>query len=590
MEIFKDRIKQYDGLNKALQRKYNLVSTVRVLVFVGFIIAFIAFANYKMGLEIGITTLVFPFAFGLIVRWHQKIAYERKQSGILKRINEQEVSIAKGQLKNQDPGVEYLDKNHAYINDLDIFGSNSIFQLLNRTTTKGGKDKLAYWLSNHDKIEEIINRQEAVKELTGLVDWRQELQAKGLHFTMQETNSSELIKWIKTSNPVKRRFQVSAFLFPLLIISSIALNLLTNWPSFVTLILVLLSGFVLNRFQDRVKNLTDSVIKHVSVLGAYVKLIDQLENTSFSSKKLNKIKLRISHDGKNASEIIQDLYKILDFLNARSNFFYMIIDVVLLFDLHIIMRAENWKAKNKTDVSEWFDAISELEALSSIAGFSYSNEDFSFPQFSDESHFLTTENMGHPLIPKHERISNHYQLVGKGSISIITGSNMSGKSTFLRTLGVNIALAKAGAPVCASNMELSSMQVFTSMRTQDNLEEHVSSFYAELQRIKNLLGLVNDSTPVLFMLDEILKGTNSQDRHIGAVALARQLSKTNAFGLISTHDLTLGELSKSMSSIDNYSFNSEVKGDEIIFPYTLEKGVCQSFNASKLMEKIGIEL
>lgn len=588
--IFQDRIKHFDDLHKALSKKYNVIATLRVTVFLVFLIAFIFFANQKNPLFLGITAIVFPFVFGLVVRAHKKIAYNREQASLTKKINEKELRLTKGNLKLEDPGVEYLDKKHPYINDLDIFGSNSIFQLVNRTTTKGGRDLLANWLSYNTTSQELVKRQEAVKELSEKLEWRQELEAKGLHFKMQESNSEELIQWINTPQPVSSFFKISAWFFPLLIIPSIGFNIYSSWPVFATLILVLLSGIVMNRFQQPLKILTETVVKYISVLGAYSVLIGQLENAEFHSKKLQDLKLIISPERQKASNVIQELFRILDFLNSRKNMLYWMVNVPLLFDLHIMMMAEKWKSKNKTDVSEWFDAISELEALCSLAGLKYANPRFVFPTFSEEEYHIQSHALGHPLISEDERVNNDYTVTGKGSTSIITGSNMSGKSTFLRTLGVNITLAQAGAPVCAGSMELSTIQLFTSMRTQDNLEEHVSSFYAELQRIQDLLKLVDKEKPVLYMLDEILKGTNSQDRHIGAVSLAKQLAKTNSFGIISTHDLALGELENSLSSISNYSFNSDIVGDEIIFPYLLEKGVCRSFNASKLMEKIGIEI
>lgn len=588
--VFKERINHFSEVYRGYTKRYNLIATLRVAVFLGFLITFFVFANDRDAISMALTALLFPFAFGFVVKAHKKIAYNRKQALLLKKINEKEVCLSQGHFKEQDTGAEYQDKNHPYINDLDIFGDSSIFQLLNRTTTKGGRDLLANWLSRNTTPGELLQRQEAVKELSDKLDWRQELEAKGLHYKMQESNSDDLITWINTPYPVAKFFKICAWGFPFLIIPSILFNFYTSWPAFASLILVLLGGIVTNRFLEPLKILTNSIIKHISVIGAYAQLIEQLEKSDFKSKKLRSLKLAVSPVGRNASRIIHDLFKVLDLLNSRNNMLYWMINVPLLFDIHIMMQAERWKSKNKTDVSAWFDAVSELEALCSLAGLNYANAEFSFPTFSEEEYHISAVKLGHPLIPESERISNDYRLSGKGGISIITGSNMSGKSTFLRTLGVNISLAQAGAPVCATSLELSIIQLFTSMRTEDNLEEHVSSFYAELQRIQRLLHLVEEGKPVLYMLDEILKGTNSQDRHIGAVALAKQLSKSNSFGLISTHDLALGELAKSMTNIDNYSFNSEIKGDEIIFPYTLEEGVCRSFNASKLMEKIGIEI
>ena len=589
-EQFEKRVDAYAKQYSSLNKQYNFIATVRVLVFLAFLIGFIAFANFRMGLEMGIVVISFPFIFGLIVRKHQKIKYNRQHARYLKEINENELAILNGKLKEQDPGTEYLDKNHPYVNDLDVFGANSIFQLINRTVTKGGKDKLASWLLNAADKNEIIERQKAVKELKHEIDWRQDFQARGMHFEMQKTNSDLLINWIKTKSGVEAKFKIASYVMPFLIAASGVLNLTSTWPVFVTLILMGISGFILNRFQDQVTKLTESVIKHIAVLGAYASLISKIEATEFKTDKLISLKSAFIHDNYKASESIQRLYKILDFLNARSNFFYMIIDVVFLFDLNIIRLAENWKQRNEADISNWFNSISEIEALTSLSAYSYSNPEFIEPVVSNEEFTIDVKSLGHPLIRFEERVSNDYSISGKGNISIITGSNMSGKSTFLRTLGVNLVLAQAGGVVCAEKFEFSLLQLFTSMRTQDNLEEHVSSFYAELKRIKDLLGLVEKDTPILYMLDEILKGTNSQDRHIGAVSLAKQLSTTNSFGLISTHDLALGELAKSMEGVNNYSFNSVIEGNKIIFPYKLDNSICKSFNASKLMENIGIKI
>ncbi|MCV9389544.1 MutS-related protein [Reichenbachiella ulvae] len=239
-------------------------------------------------------------------------------------------------------------------------------------------------------------------------------------------------------------------------------------------------------------------------------------------------------------------------------------------------------------MQNWFDAVHQIDALSDLASFAYANPTFTFPKLSDTDHVLVAEQMAHPLIKSTQRVSNDFALSGKGRLGLVTGSNMWGKSTFLRTIGINLVLAQMGAPVCARKFELSLVQLFTSMRTQDNLEENVSSFYAELKRLKQLLDLLQQGEPIFYMLDEILKGTNSEDRHKGALSLIDQLIKENCRGLISTHDIQLSALSKDQPNIQNMNFNSSIVDDEIIFDYKLSLAPCGSFNASKLMEKMGI--
>lgn len=238
----------------------------------------------------------------------------------------------------------------------------------------------------------------------------------------------------------------------------------------------------------------------------------------------------------------------------------------------------------------WVSAVSEFEVLSSLAGFSYANPSYTFPEIKSEPYTIHFEQVGHPLISLESRVCNHFHLAGKGEIAVITGSNMAGKSTFLRTIGVNMVLALMGAPCCASSGQVSHMQLFTSMRTQDNLEEGASSFYAELRKIEQLLKMIESGQAIFFMLDEMFKGTNSKDRYKGGVSLIKQLSELNAFGIISTHDLELAKLAANHMMVANYSFNSEIKAGEMTFNYTLTQGICSDFNASALMKRSGIKI
>ncbi|MEQ8243832.1 DNA mismatch repair protein MutS [Fulvivirga sp.] len=588
--IFQEKLDHHKLEWSRLNKQYNFIAFGRIFIFLLYLVLAVYFANAKMGYGLGITAFSFPFVFGVFVKIHRRISYKRKQESILQKINEDELKIFNGDLRGQEDGANFKDKNHQYINDLDIFGSNSIFQLVNRSTTNGGRRKLAQWLSKFSKKEIIESRQKAVKELSPKIDWRQKFQASGLHHKNEKANPELLIKWINEPYIYNKAYNILAWALPIVTISAVILYFAADISFYYTLGMLTLNGIVLSRFSKHIQNLTLAVSDHINLLASYSALIKHLEDSTFESRLLQELRTNLSSDGKKASASIINLYRILDFLNARANFFYFLIDSLTLFDLHIMFMAERWKRKNIADVSLWFDSISEFEAICSLSALAYSNPEFSFPTISSEDYNLKGEDIAHPLIKKHERVSNSYALEGKGALSIITGSNMSGKSTFLRTLGVNIALALSGAPVCAKNFTVSELQVFTSMRTEDNLEEHVSSFYAELQRIKALLDEVEKGKPVLFMLDEILKGTNSHDRHNGAVSLAKQLSKTSSFGLISTHDLELGKLEKELNNVTNYSFNSEVKGTEIIFPYKLDDGICKSFNASALMEKMGIKM
>ncbi len=590
LDIFQKRIEVFSNDYQILNRKYNAIAVVRIATFTLFLIVSILAANYRMGMLLGLTVLAFPFVFGTIIILHNRISYKRKQAGFLKSINEKEILIGKGNLSEQDKGEEYVDAKHPYTNDLDVFGANSLFQLLNRTSTGNGKNTMASWLQARATKEEIENRHLAIKELAPNIDWRQDFQAKGMHNDIRQLDYSPLLSWLKESIHIKRLYKGLTMIMPVITFLLIGLNIFTEVSFYYTLAAIFINFLVVSRYQQQMKDLSEAVIDHVGVLKSYSSLIKHLEESSFTTDYLQKLQSHFEQEGSKASLSISRLQKILDLLNARSNFLYFFINFTFLFDLVILIRAERWKRKNQADIAHWFDTIGEFEAISSLSGFRYSNPDYVFPSIDDKEFILSGEALGHPLIKAQERVKNDFMMTGEGAITIITGSNMSGKSTFLRTLGVNMVLAYAGAPVCANKLTISLMQIFTGMRTVDNLEEHVSSFYAELKRIKALLDLVELGQPVFYMLDEILKGTNSKDRHIGAVALARQLSKTRSFGLISTHDLDLGKLDQELNNVENYSFNSQIEGNEIIFPYLLEKGICKSFNASKLMENMGIKI
>jgi DNA mismatch repair ATPase MutS len=256
----------------------------------------------------------------------------------------------------------------------------------------------------------------------------------------------------------------------------------------------------------------------------------------------------------------------------------------------LILGIEKWKSKNKAFLKPWAEVVSVFEVINSFAGFYYSNPSYTFPEFVEKNNYIHFEALGHPLLNSKKRVCNTFHSKGHGAIVMITGSNMGGKSTFLRAVGVNIVLALAGAPCCAKNGQISNLKLFSSMRTQDNLMKGISSFYAELHRIEKMLKLIKKNNNVFFLLDEIFKGTNSEDRHRGGFSLIHQISKLKASGIIATHDIELAKLAGNKMLVKNYSFNSEIEDDTMIFSYKLHPSICNDFNASELMEKSGIKI
>ena len=588
--VFTKRIQHFTEEFESLNSKHKSLSLLRVVLFVALIGLVVYAANSRNPYLLSGTIIVFVVVFSIVMQVHNRIKFKRQNTLFAKKINEEELQRLNGKLSGLYNGIKYEDKNHFYAPDLDIFGSNSLFQLVVRSRVEESRRLTADWLLHHAPKAEILKRQQAIIELNNDIDWRQEFTALGMHTEevdeKKQTDLKEFTSWISAGNKFidKSKWKVLSYLMPLVALVASVLILFFDFPYQIIFIPIIINFFFLKVTFAPLLDLTKKFDAATKVLKSYENLIIAIENKSFTSEKLSSLQSVFDSDDTKASKSIQTLRRILYQLLNRANMLYFPLNMLFLLDLIWLLRAERWKKKHGSKVKDWFDAIHEIDVLNDMASLNFANPDFVFPEITDDDFQLDAQEMGHPLIHG-ERVKNDFQLNNRGKLGLITGSNMSGKSTFLRTVGINLVMAQAGLPVCAQSFYCSPTRVFTSMRTQDNLEEHISSFYAELKRIKQLLDSINE-IPVFYLLDEILKGTNSEDRHKGSISLIDQLSEKNATGLISTHDLTLSNLEN--KQVKNYSFNSEIVGDEIIFDYKLTDGPCRSFNASKLMEKMGI--
>ncbi len=595
--LYQQRYQEFQQTAAQWQKRYNSISWVRVLVFVTGIAG--TWLLYTFGLP---TIIIFLFAlitlvlFLYLMKYHNQVAYQRNQHQFLSQINLEEINRLQGKHFPEETGAAYLEATHPYTIDLDIFGRSSLFSLLNRTTTTGGNELLAQWLKKAAPMQVILQRQQAVKELANPLhlEWRQQFQASGMHAKAGKKDLTMLMEWMKESPRISPRKLLVALVYvmPVITIAAILAAIFTEVTYHLPALLILINASVLGSTFKEVKQASEQTAKSAQVLRVYAKLLEALEKGHFSSERMQALKNQLKRTHHPASAKIQQLSGLLTNLEARQNaYFYMVVSTTTLWDLYFLIRLEKWKQEVSAHINHWLEAISETEVLCSLAGFYHTNPEYIMPAISTINLKLSAQNVGHPLILKEKRVTNSISMEGRGKTAVITGSNMSGKSTFLRTVGVNAVLALAGAPVCATGFEIAVFQVFSAMRTQDSLEESVSSFYAELKRLKQLIDRLPLGEPILYLLDEILKGTNSQDRHLGAQALIRQLHKHNASGFISTHDLALGDMATEMPGfVENYSFNSEVINEKLVFDYKLQKGVCRSFNASKLMQQIGIEM
>lgn len=592
LKLFERRAEKFLRIAEELKKRSTTISILRVLLFLIAIILIVFFANARNLPALITTTLIFTFVFSALINHHNRINQQQELARNKSKVNKDEILRLNNELYSFDEGKTFINHHHTYSSDLDIFGRNSIFQLINRTSTSGGKETLAKWLTNKALKEEIIYRQEAIKELSTAIDWRQEFQVKGQHPAGEDNQVKTLLLWMDSPPQLNKKlfYQIGRIVFPILFLISFILFITFVISYYWVISTLIINGFILKSISKYAGETTENTDQSIHALKAYSTLIQMVEKEHFNSELLMRLRHDFQHDRFTASRQIKKLQFILDNLQSRKNLIYAIFNIIFLFDLHWLIAGENWKVAAKDQVTTWFDAINEFEVLNSLAGFYFANPQYKFPSIQDTFRF-EAKNLGHPLINAKKRVCNDFKIQGKGEIAIITGSNMSGKSTFLRTVGVNTILALMGAPVCADEMKVSDLQLFTSMRTQDNLEESISSFYAELKRVKELLDtLAKDNQQLLFLLDEILKGTNSKDRNLGATSLIIQLNKKNTFGLVSTHDLQLGKMESELNGIKNFSFNSQIQNHKILFDYKLKEGICHSFNASELMKKMGIEI
>ncbi|WP_299755610.1 DNA mismatch repair protein MutS [uncultured Pontibacter sp.] len=573
----------------------SAVSWLRVGVFVAGVALAYHFFNTGNNTAGAFAILGFYALFVLVMRWHSNLDFRFQQLRLLRLVNEQEVERLQGNLKNFDGAKEFIDDHHPYTSDLDIFGQNSLFQLLNRSVTSIGKYKLASWLRKAASPQEVQQRQEAAAELAApeQLDWLQELLALPMHYKHGTESAAGFIHWFKDKAFYKQHAWLKPLLFilPLLTLAAIAAWFygMSGWVAVAFLLVQFMLAY---RFRVERDEYYEKSIGIYEAMRSYNKQLQHIEQHQFASAKLQQLHQQLTSDGSKSSVSINKLANIIDFFSWRlSTLMAFFLNTVLMWDFVWMYRLENWKEQRLQQLEQSLAVLAEIETLASIAAFQHAHPHFAVPQLSQTPFLYQASALAHPLIFSVKPVANDFEMQGIGHTIVITGSNMSGKTTFLRTVGINMVLALMGAPACAKSMAVAPAQVYTAMRTADNLAENTSSFYAELKRLRVLLELTEQGQPVFYLLDEILKGTNSRDRHLGAMSLIRQLHKRNASGLISTHDLELGAMEQELQgSVENYSFNSDIIGNQINFDYQLTPGLCRSFNASKLMQLMGIEI
>jgi hypothetical protein len=489
-----------------------------------------------------------------------------------------------------DPGFAYADENHPYAIDLDLFGKGSLFELLSAARTRAGERTLANWLKGPASPAEIAMRQQAVDELRGNIDLREDLAVLG-----EDVRAAIHPDWMRKwgTAPAILESQAARVVAPILsalMIASIVYYFAfygSGW--FVIAALAAGGGFGLH-YRMRVRDVTDAVADPAKDLDVLSLVLARLERESWRCEKLQILHNALGTSEQPASRAIRRLVRLIEWLNSRLDAWFAVFAPFLVWATQFAFAIEAWRAKHGSNIGGWLEAVGELEALCSLAAYAYEHPDDPFPEILQSGTDFEGENMRHPLIPAERCVPNSLKLNPEMQLMIVSGSNMSGKSTLLRTIGVNVVLALAGGPVRAARMKVSVVAMGATIRVQDSLQAGTSRFYAEIQRLRQIMDLTKTMT-VLFLLDEILHGTNSHDRAVGAEGVIRGLIGRGAIGIVTTHDLALAKLADALAPrAANYHFQDQLVDGKMVFDYQLHEGVVQKSNALELMRAVGLEV
>lgn len=590
---YTERLSLTEGQLQQVKKQIFRISMLRLALFIAGIAGLYFFFNQTTLLIVCICLTFFPLF--ILVKIHNRFFIRKEWLETQARIIQEELQALSGDYSSFEDGKEYVNPEHPYSFDLDIFGRRSLFQSINRTCTFFGKVRLAEWLQNHlHEKTSIEKRQEMVREISEHTLFREQFRVAGLAHHGQSSDGEKIQAWSQSPAQYLHAGWVKAFIWGVPVINSLLLiTSLAGWTSFSWLglsfgiFLVLSFGII-----KRATYIQETYGKQLKSLNGYARLIALAKAENWKSAGMQELMERFNLNGQSPIQALQQLSKELDRLDLRNNqFLYVLLEGSIFFQLQEIVRIERWKARYGQHISKWLETVGELDALCSLGTFSYNHPQYTYPELTEKPFCFLATQMGHPLMPASQCVKNDATIPSRPFFLIITGANMAGKSTYLRTIGVNYLLACIGAPVCCERLKLYPNQLITSLRTSDSLSDNESYFFAELKRLKRIIDLLNQGQQLFIILDEILKGTNSMDKQKGSFDLIRQFMQLKANGIIATHDLLLGSLIKQFpEEIRNYCFEADIKENELTFSYKLREGVAQNMNACFLMKKMGIIL
>lgn len=589
MEVYLSKVEHYSKVFNQTSKKYNSISLLRLLSI--FFCLFMLFYYIKTN-ETGyaVTAFLFFAGFLFLMRIHSKLSFKRELTKAILKINEDEISYLKREKLPFENGIEFNDFHHPYAYDLDIFGEHSLFQNLNRTAVFIGKKTLAEKLLRLSSNEVILENQAAIDELKTKIDWRQDFEALAIVSTDSKSSYDSLIHWISFKNNSLSKVLISlSIIFPALFFGFVIAYFITSkaillsYATYIFIFNLIILGRSLKRIQSEIAKADniDKTIKHYSLL------VQKIESEKFESKKLIELQKQLVSKNASASSHLKQLSELFSRMDTISNFVTAIVfNGSFLFNLHVLKALLKWKEDYAHELENWINIIGEFEALNSLANLAFNNADFVFPEINSE-YKIGFENLGHPLLNPATRVGNDTHFYPE-SFMILTGSNMSGKSTFLRSLGINMVLGGIGSVVCASKANIHPLPVLVSMRLSDSLADSESYFFAEIKRLKQIMDALEEG-PAFVLLDEILRGTNSDDKRNGTIEVVKKVIAKKAIGAIATHDIEVCLTTNDYpETLTNQCFEVEIQNNELHFDYKLRSGICKNKSATFLMQKMGV--
>ena len=590
IRFYDERIAQHRATLEALKRKIYHAGTLRLLIVVTALVAVWIARGAGWAVLTGIAVAcVVPFVALMV--YHNRLAVQRDFAAELLRLNEAERRAIDYDFSAFDGGGEYAAAAHPFALDLDVFGEQSLFRSLNRTVTSAGQSLLAQWFMRPlTERAAVLRRREAIRELADRPDFRQRFYATGIASKGQRARASDA--WMKgmprfADRAVWRMLKVLVPALWIVVAVGCAVGAFPTWAAGGMLAV---SFGVANLPARRIHVLCKSADRMEGVLKSYAALIARVEAETFCAESLVALRRRfVPAEGVSASQAIRGLSRLIGALDQRYSMAGLLLNLFLLRDVWLAARVERWMARHARHAADWFGALAEVDALCSLGGFAFNHPDYPYPELTDAYFRMEGRELGHPLIHRDRCVRNDLHIARPPHFVVITGANMAGKSTYLRTVGVNFLLACMGLPVCAEQLTVSPAPLFTSLRTADSLAAGESYFFAELKRLKQIIDRLQAGEQLFIILDEILKGTNSEDKRKGSLALMKQLVGRGACGIIATHDLQLGALADEFpDAVENGCFEADMTADTLTFSYRLRPGVAQNMNACFLMKRMGI--